>query len=90
MVSENKFLKYLNKLSAKKATRLDDIPSRFVQDSASVIVCPFTHVINLSIIQRIVPDDLKSARFSPLFTRATKLKLVIIDRFYFKYYMKGV
>ena len=69
MVSENKILKYLNNLSANKATGLDDIPSRFVRDSASVITCPLTHVINLSIIQGIVPDNLKSARPVPLFRK---------------------
>ena len=44
VVSENKVLKYLNNLSAKKATGLDDIPARFVRDSASIIVCPLSHL----------------------------------------------
>ena len=65
MVSENKILKYHNNLSADKATGLDDIPSRFMRDSASVITCPLTHVINLSIIQGVVLDDLKSAKAVP-------------------------
>ena len=34
VVSENKVLGYLNILSAIKATRLDDKPSRFVRDCA--------------------------------------------------------
>ena len=75
MVSENKILKYLNNLSANKATGLDDIPSRFVRDSASVIACPLTHVINLSIIQGVVPDDLKSARVVPLFKKNDKTEV---------------
>ena len=45
-VSENKVLKYLNVLSVNKATGLDGISSRFVKESASIIVCPLTHVIN--------------------------------------------
>ena len=69
--------------SANKATGLDGKPSGFVRDSASVIVCPLTHAINLSIIQGIVPDDLKSARVVPFLKRATKLMLVIIDQFLF-------
>ena len=80
MVSENKLLKYLNNLSANKATGLDGIPSRFVSDSVSVISCPLTHAINLSIIQGVVPDDLKSARVVPLIKKMTKLRLVIIGR----------
>ena len=75
MVSENKILKYLNNLSANKATGLDGIPSRFVRDSASVIACPLTHVINLSIIQGVVPDDLKSARVVPLFKKNNKTEV---------------
>ena len=38
-----------------------------MRDSASVIVYPLPHVINLFFIQGIVPDDLKSARVVPLF-----------------------
>ena len=67
VVSESKVLKYLNALSANKATGLDGIPSRFVRDSASIIVCPLTHIINSSVIQGVVPDYLKLARVVPLF-----------------------
>ena len=43
------------------------------------IVCPLSHVINLSLIQGIVPDDLKSAGVVPLFVRRmTKPRLEII------------
>ena len=59
VVSENKVLGYLNKSSANKATGLDDIPSRFVRNGASIIDCQLSHVINLSLIQGTIPDDLK-------------------------------
>ena len=62
VVSESKDLKYRNVLSVNKATELHSLPSRFVRNSASIIVCPLTHIINLSIIQGVVPDDLKPAR----------------------------
>ena len=68
-------MKYLNNLSANKATGLDGIPSRFVRDSATVIACHLTHVINLSIIQGVVPDDLKSARVVPLFKKNDKTEV---------------
>jgi len=67
LVTENKVLKYLNKLSSNKATGLDGIPARFVVDSASLIACPFTHVINLSLIQGTVP-----ARVVPLYKKGDK------------------
>ena len=81
LLAENKILKYLNHLSANKATGLDGIISRFLRDSASVIACPLTHVVNLSIIQGVVPDDLKSARVVPFFKRTTKLKMINNGRF---------
>lgn len=68
-------MKYLNALSVDKATGLDGIPSRFVRDSASIIVCSLTHIINLSIIQGVVPDDLKSARVVPLFKKNDKTEV---------------
>ena len=46
VVSESKVLKYRNVLSVNKATGLDSLPSRFVRISASVIVCPLSHIIN--------------------------------------------
>ena len=72
LVSENKVLGYLKKLGVNKATGLDDISSRFVRDGASIIACPLTHVINLSLIQGIVPEDLKSDRVVPLFKKNNK------------------
>ena len=75
IVSENKVLKYLNSLGINKATGLDDIPSRFVRDGASIIACPLTNVINLSLIQGAVPDDLKSARVVPLFKKSDKTEV---------------
>ena len=75
MLAENIILKYLNNLSANKATGLDGILSRFLRDSASVIACPLTHVVNLSIIQGVVPADLKCARVVPLFKKNDKTKV---------------
>ena len=60
----------------KKATGLDGIPARFVRDSASIIACPLRHVINLSLIQGIVPDDLKSARVVLIFKKHDKTEVV--------------
>ena len=75
IVPESKVLKYLNSLGIKKATGLDGIPSRFLRDGASIIACPLTHVINLSLIQGGVPDDLKSARVVPLLKKNDKTEV---------------
>ena len=77
IVSENKKIKYLNSLGINTATGLDGITSRFVRDGASIIACPLTHVIYLSLIQCVVPDDLKSARVVhvPLSKKSDKTEL---------------
>ena len=72
IVTEFKVLKYLNRLSPNKATGLDGIPSRFLRDSAPIIAGPLSHIINLSIIQGVVPNDLKNARVVPLFKKNDK------------------
>ena len=54
---------------------MDGKPARFVRDSASIIVCQLSHIINLSLIQGIVPDDLKSARAVPLFKKNDKTEV---------------
>ena len=41
----------------------------------SIIVCPLTHIINLSVIQAVIPDDLKSARVVPLFKKNDKTEI---------------
>ena len=41
----------------------------------TIIACPLTHVINLSLIQGVVPDDLKSARVVPLFKKSDKTEV---------------
>ena len=41
----------------------------FHPTGASIIACPLSHVINLSLIQGTIPDDLKSARVVPIFKR---------------------
>ena len=66
---EEKVLKYLFKLGAYKATGLDGIPSRFIKDSAGIVTVPIAHIINLSIITGVVPDNLKSAHVAPLFKK---------------------
>ena len=55
---------------------MDGIHARYVRDSASIIVCLLGHVINLSLIQGIVPNDLKSTtRIVPLFKKIDKTEV---------------
>ena len=75
LVSEEKVLKYLLKISANKATGLDGIPARFIKDSASIVTVPIAQIINLSLITGVVPDDLKSAHVVPLFKKSDKTEI---------------
>ena len=78
VVSENKVLGYLNRLSADKAARQDGIPSHCVRDGASIKACLLSHDMNLSLIQGTVPGDLKQQGLYIFFRRMTELTLVTI------------
>ena len=75
LVTENTVFKYLKNISPTKATGLDNINAKFVVDGASLIACPLTHVINLSLLLGVVPDDLKSARVVPLYKKNDKTEV---------------
>ena len=49
----------LNSMCANKDTGLDDLSARFIKDGAKVIAPMITHIVNMSIRQGIIPDDLK-------------------------------
>ena len=68
-VSGDFIYKELCKLNPSKSTGTDNIPARFVKDAASVLTKPIVHIINLSIEQNVVPNDLKNARVVPLFKK---------------------
>ena len=53
-------------MSANKATGLDDLSAGFIKDGARVIAPMITHIVNMSIRQGIIPDDLKRARVIPI------------------------
>ena len=44
----------------------------FKETGSSLIACPLTHVVNLSIIQDLVPDNLKLAQVVPLYKKSDK------------------
>ena len=56
-VSTEEVLKKMSVFQPHKATGHDNIPSKFLRDSAVSIAPIITHIINLSISQRQVPQD---------------------------------
>ena len=60
---------------------IDGIKPIFLKDGADVIKSAVTHVINLSIKNQVVPENLKYAIVKPLHKKKTVgLKSAIIDR----------
>ena len=52
-----------------KTTGLDNITARFLKDAADLIAPFMAHIINLSLEQGTVPDDMKHSKVIPLFKK---------------------
>ena len=57
---------------AGKSAGYDNIPMSIIKRSIGSISSPLTHIINLSIIHGIVPDELKISRVVPIFKSGDK------------------
>ena len=62
-------------LNIHKAVGLDDIAPRFLKDGAKQLSPIITHIVNLSIESRTVPQDLKLAKVIPLFKKNSRLEV---------------
>ena len=60
------------KFPAGKSAGYDNIPMSIIKRSIGSISSPLTHIINLSVIHGIVPDELKIARVVPIFKSGDK------------------
>ena len=74
-ISEQFIYTQLRKLKTSKAVGLDQIPSRLLKDSASVISKPLAAIMNLSISQGRIPCDWKIARVLSLFKGGKKCNM---------------
>ena len=72
-VTTDEVFKKLSILQPHKATGHDNIPPKFLRDSAETIAPIITHIINLSINQGHVPRDFKTAKITPLHKKGSKL-----------------
>ena len=72
VLSEDDVLEIVNSIGTNKATGLDNLPCKFLKDSINIIIEPLAHLVNLSIHNGVVPDDLKSARVVPLYKKNDK------------------
>lgn len=58
-----------------KSCGLDNISPRLLKDAVEIITKPLTKIINTSLEQGSVPDDLKTARITPIFKSGNKQEL---------------
>jgi hypothetical protein len=72
-VGANFVYKELCNLNVTKSTGLNGIPARFLKDAAPIIKIPITFLINQSISEETVPDELKIAKVKPLFKKGDRL-----------------
>ena len=68
-VTEDFIYKELCRLNPSKSTGTDHIPARFINDAASVLTKPITHIVNVSIENNSVPCELKTTQVVPLFKK---------------------
>ena len=61
-----------------KATGLDIIPERLLKDGAPIISERLTHIVNLSFLSGVVPDDWKTSKVGPLFKSGNRK---VMDRY---------
>ena len=66
-VYEEFVLNKLSQLNPCKSTGFDEIPARFLKEGAPFLNIPVTFLVNMSISDNCVPDDMKIARVKPLY-----------------------
>ena len=59
-------------MNSSKATGLDNISAKFVSDRATQITPAFTRIVNLSIHNAVIPDEMKKARIVPLYKKGKR------------------
>ena len=71
-VSVEKIGDMLKVHNSSKATGPDNISARFLKDAADLIAPFIAHIINLSLEQGTVPDDMKHSKVIPLFKKGDR------------------
>ena len=71
-VSEEDVKKILLNLDTSKATRMDQIPAKFLRDGAEVLAFPLGNIIHLSIKLSTFPGECKIAKLKPIFIKGAR------------------
>ena len=72
LATEEEIITIANQFQSGKAAGHDNIPMSIIKQSINLISAPLTHIVNLSIMHGIVPDQMKIARVVPIFKAGDK------------------
>ena len=71
-VTEDEVKQVVNNLKTKRSSGYDDITNFLLKNIINEIVAPLTHILNLSLSQGIVPQNMKIAKVIPVFKKGPK------------------
>ena len=71
-VSPESVLKTLKNLDTNKASGIDNISRKFLNDGAKILAAPISQICNLFISRSTFPDACKIAKLKPLFKKGSK------------------
>ena len=72
LATEEEIITIANQFQSGKAAGHDNIPMSIIKQSMNLISAPLTHIVNLSIMHGIVPDQMKIAWVVPIFKAGDK------------------
>jgi hypothetical protein len=72
LITDNEVLSYINKLDNRKPLGPSTIPAWAIKDAAKILTPHICYLINLSIINRVFPSQLKLADVTPVYKKGDK------------------
>ena len=78
-IDSNEVINILNNLNNNSAPGPDGYTALFIKQIGDNVIPPFVHIINCSIVNGIVPDELKMAIIIPIHKSGDKTDFKIID-----------
>ena len=72
LATEEEIIAIVEEFQLGKAAGYDNIPMSIIKQSINFISSPLAHIVNLSIMHGIVPDQMKIARVVPIFKSGDK------------------
>ena len=73
-VAHEEVLKEIEQLNSKKSAGADNLSPKLLKECKYIFAKLFTHIINLSFTNAVVPDELKTAKVIPLYKKNEKYK----------------